>query len=237
MASTRAATAGTDATSTVIGMGMAAGGARATPGEAASAFLARVVSNLAPGQLAVFVLDDALLGVDAVTGQAEQVLRGVVARDQGRAPRRRLGAGEHGGRVVHAGTYQELLRSEESMTGQYLSGRRSIPVPEVRRSPGDDWVRIKGAREHNLRNIDVDLPRNRLVVITGLSGSGKSSLAFDTLYAEGQRRYVESLSSYARLVAEAVQRSMAPDGRTLLAAIAIGVDIQLGLVHLGTDAH
>ena len=57
---------------------------------------------------------------------------------------------------------------------------------------------IKGARVHNLKNIDVEIPRNKLVVITGLSGSGKSSLAFDTLYAEGQRRYVESLSSYAR---------------------------------------
>ena len=57
---------------------------------------------------------------------------------------------------------------------------------------------IKGARLHNLKNIDVIIPRNKLVVITGLSGSGKSSLAFDTLYAEGQRRYVESLSSYAR---------------------------------------
>src|SRR5579863_7443698 len=57
---------------------------------------------------------------------------------------------------------------------------------------------VKGAREHNLQNIDVTLPRNKLVVITGLSGSGKSSLAFDTIYAEGQRRYVESLSSYAR---------------------------------------
>ncbi|MEO7200188.1 MAG: excinuclease ABC subunit UvrA, partial [Dokdonella sp.] len=59
-------------------------------------------------------------------------------------------------------------------------------------------IRIRGARTHNLKNIDVDLPRNRLIVITGLSGSGKSSLAFDTIYAEGQRRYVESLSSYAR---------------------------------------
>ncbi|MBP7370226.1 MAG: excinuclease ABC subunit UvrA, partial [Arenimonas sp.] len=61
-----------------------------------------------------------------------------------------------------------------------------------------DYIRIRGARTHNLKNIDLDLPRNKLIVITGLSGSGKSSLAFDTIYAEGQRRYVESLSSYAR---------------------------------------
>jgi excinuclease ABC subunit A len=61
-----------------------------------------------------------------------------------------------------------------------------------------DSIVIKGAREHNLKNVDLVLPRNRLIVITGLSGSGKSSLAFDTIYAEGQRRYVESLSSYAR---------------------------------------
>ena len=64
-------------------------------------------------------------------------------------------------------------------------------------SPADKII-IKGARQHNLKNVDVEIGRNQLVVITGLSGSGKSSLAFDTLYAEGQRRYVESLSSYAR---------------------------------------
>ena len=62
----------------------------------------------------------------------------------------------------------------------------------------DGSIVIKGAREHNLANINLEIPRNQLVVITGLSGSGKSSLAFDTIYAEGQRRYVESLSAYAR---------------------------------------
>ena len=61
-----------------------------------------------------------------------------------------------------------------------------------------DKIVIRGARQHNLKNIDLEIPRDKLVVITGLSGSGKSSLAFDTIYAEGQRRYVESLSAYAR---------------------------------------
>jgi excinuclease ABC subunit A len=69
-----------------------------------------------------------------------------------------------------------------------------------------DWIAVRGARVHNLKNVDVDLPRNTLVVITGLSGSGKSSLAFDTLYAEGQRRYVESLSAYARQFLEQMEK-------------------------------
>src|SRR5437868_12167618 len=69
-----------------------------------------------------------------------------------------------------------------------------------------DRIVIKGAREHNLKNIDLEIPRDRLVVFTGLSGSGKSSLAFDTIYAEGQRRYVESLSAYARQFLEMTQK-------------------------------
>ena len=63
----------------------------------------------------------------------------------------------------------------------------------------DDYIRINGAREHNLKNVSLTIPRNKFIVFTGLSGSGKSSLAFDTIYAEGQRRYMESLSSYARM--------------------------------------
>ncbi len=71
-------------------------------------------------------------------------------------------------------------------------------MAKVKMLPPSELIRVRGANEHNLKNLDVDIPRNKLVVITGLSGSGKSSLAFDTIYAEGQRRYMESLSSYAR---------------------------------------
>src|SRR5215208_4741152 len=76
-------------------------------------------------------------------------------------------------------------------------------------------IRIKGAREHNLKNIDVEIPRDQLVVVTGLSGSGKSTLAFDTVYAEGQRKYVESLSAYARQFLE--QRSASSNPRSTVA--------------------
>src|SRR3979411_1571261 len=69
-----------------------------------------------------------------------------------------------------------------------------------------EWIAVRGARVHNLKNIDLELPRDQLVVITGLSGSGKSSLAFDTIYAEGQRRYVESLSAYARQFLEQMEK-------------------------------
>ena len=81
-----------------------------------------------------------------------------------------------------------------------------LALPQKSRSMGHDWIAVRGARVHNLKNIDVDLPRNKLVVLTGLSGSGKSSLAFDTIYAEGQRRYVESLSAYARQFLEQMEK-------------------------------
>src|SRR3954465_13347209 len=80
---------------------------------------------------------------------------------------------------------------------------------------------IKGAREHNLKNIDVEIPRDKLVVITGLSGSGKSSLAFDTIYAEGQRRYVESLSAYARQFLDQMHKPDVDSIEGLSPAIAI----------------
>ena len=70
----------------------------------------------------------------------------------------------------------------------------------------EEKIIIQGAREHNLKNINIEIPRNKLVVVTGISGSGKSSLAFDTLYAEGQRRYIESLSTYARQFLEQMKK-------------------------------
>src|SRR5436189_4015271 len=86
-----------------------------------------------------------------------------------------------------------------TMTGpDSVAAQRAAPEPRRPRAPGLSDIVVRGAREHNLQNISLKLPRQSLIVITGVSGSGKSSLAFDTLYAEGQRRYVESLSAYAR---------------------------------------
>ena len=79
-----------------------------------------------------------------------------------------------------------------------MGNKKEEIIKEIARSPRKNVIKIRGAKEHNLKNIDLDIPRDEFVVLTGLSGSGKSSLAFDTIYAEGQRRYMESLSSYAR---------------------------------------
>ncbi len=94
------------------------------------------------------------------------------------------GAGEHGGQVVVSGSVAELLDSPDSVTGDYLAGRRSIEVPGIRRPPDPDrMLRVEGAREHNLRDVSVDVPLGCLVAVTGVSGSGKSSLVNDVLFA------------------------------------------------------
>jgi excinuclease ABC subunit A len=132
------------------------------------------------------------------------------------------GAGEHGGEVVHSGTVAGLLKNRKSITGQYLSGKKQIPVPEMRRKPGDGWITVKGAREHNLKDLDVEFPLGVFTAVTGVSGSGKSTLVNDILLhalmqriyhskvAPGRHKSIEGLDQLDKVIA--IDQS--PIGRT-----------------------
>ncbi|MFD5319796.1 excinuclease ABC subunit UvrA [Streptomyces sp. NPDC127098] len=133
------------------------------------------------------------------------------------------GAGEHGGKVVHSGPLAELLANEESLTGQYLSGKRSIPTPAERR-PVDRkrQLTVHGAREHNLKNVDVSFPLGVLTAVTGVSGSGKSTLVNDILYTHLARELNRARAVPGRhtritgddLVDKVVHVDQSPIGRT-----------------------
>jgi len=92
------------------------------------------------------------------------------------------GAGVHGGKVVCAGSLDDIEKCDDSLTGQYLSGRKKIPVPSIRRSGNGNWIEVIGAKENNLKNVDVKIPLGTFTVVTGVSGSGKSSLVNEILY-------------------------------------------------------
>lgn len=124
-------------------------------------------------------------------------------------------AGDEGGRLVAEGTPEHVASVEESHTGRFLhdvlaeesSRIHETPIPSRLLAPADgNAIRIRGAREHNLKNIDIEIPRDKVVVVTGLSGSGKSTLAFDILFAEGQRRFLDSMSPYARQFVDQLEK-------------------------------
>ena len=132
------------------------------------------------------------------------------------------GAGENGGQVVFSGTPEALLKDPESLTGQYLSGRRTIPVPSRRRGQKKGYIQIKGASENNLKQIDVSIPLGVFTCVTGVSGSGKSTLIIDTLYQTlAQRLYrskqragrVQEMKG-VRLIDKVINIDQSPIGRT-----------------------
>jgi len=99
------------------------------------------------------------------------------------------GSGVYGGEITAIGSPSEIMDNPHSLTGKYLSGKLRIPVPDKRRKPEDKWLKIKGAKEHNLKNIDVEIPLGLFVAVTGVSGSGKSTLIYDILWQSAKNRF------------------------------------------------
>lgn len=132
------------------------------------------------------------------------------------------GAGEHGGAVVYSGPVKGILKVKDSITGQYLAGRKSVPVPQHRRSPGDEWLAIRGARQNNLRDVDVKIPLGCFVAVTGVSGSGKSSLVRDILLPVLMQRIYKSKDAPGKhkridgveLLDKVIDMDQSPIGRT-----------------------
>ncbi len=132
------------------------------------------------------------------------------------------GAGEHGGEVVYSGQFKGILKSSRSITGQYLSGKKSIPVPQQRRTPKLEKVTVHGAREHNLQDIEVDIPLGCFVAVTGVSGSGKSTLVRDILLPVLMQRIYKSKTPAGRhkkidgieFLDKVIDMDQSPIGRT-----------------------
>jgi excinuclease ABC subunit A len=132
------------------------------------------------------------------------------------------GAGEHGGHVVAEGTFAEITAHPTSITGQYLSGRRKIEVPPVRREPNGKWLEIVGARQHNLKNVTVKIPLGLFVAVTGVSGSGKSTLIQETLYPRLQNAVNKTATVWGKhdelrgmeLIDKVIDIDQSPIGRT-----------------------